>query len=89
MAIEFIGWVGAILFSLCAVPQGYQAYRTRSVGDLSWGFLLMWFFGELLTLIYVVQGAESLQWPLITNYIINMIMVFYLLYAKHSFLPKR
>jgi uncharacterized protein with PQ loop repeat len=85
MAHEFLGWIGALLFCFCAVPQVIKAYRTKKTEDLSWVFLLMWLFGEVLTLIYVVgtnMAVEKFQWPLIANYIMNMLLVMYLVYAK-------
>ena len=85
MALETLGWIGAILFCFCAVPQSIKVYRTKSAGDLSWIFLLMWLFGEIFTLIYVIDKNMQVnvyQWPLITNYVMNTILVLYLVYAR-------
>jgi len=85
MIHETLGWVGAALFCFCAVPQSIKVYRTKSASDLSWIFLLMWLFGEIFTLIYVIDEniqLGSFQWPLISNYVMNMILVMYLVYAR-------
>jgi len=45
----------------------------------------MWLFGEIFTLIYVIDEniqLGSFQWPLISNYVMNMILVMYLVYAR-------
>ena len=81
MLLEVIGWTGAILFATCSVPQVKQVYQSKSTGDLSMLFLQMWLWGEILSFIYIL-GNETLQWPLITNYLFNILLVLYLLVAK-------
>ena len=81
MLIELIGWLGAILFATCSIPQVLQVYRTRRCDDLSMSFLQMWLWGELLSFAYVLNN-EQLQWPLITNYVFNILLVIYLVWAK-------
>jgi len=86
--MEQIGWIGAILFAICGVPQAIKVWWTHKTRDLSLTFLLMWWFGEILTFAYVVHDNyehESYQWPLITNYVVNFIIVSYLLWAKRAY----
>lgn len=83
-----LGWAGAVLFAICAVPQVIKTWREKSASDLSWLFLLFWFFGEIFTLIYIViddviEGLTHL--PLYLNYAFNTILVVYLLYAKFMY----
>lgn len=78
--IELIGWMGAVLFSLCAFPQAYACYKTKHAKGLSWAFLGMWAVGELLTLIYAVVALSS--WPLLFNYCFNLLCLFVILYYK-------
>ncbi len=83
--IEWIGWTGALLFSWCAVPQCLKTWRTRRADDLSWGFLLMWLWGEVFTLAYVLATnarTGDYQLPLLTNYAFNLLLACYLIYAK-------
>lgn len=90
MLIESIGWIGATLFAFCGAPQAIKTFRTKKVEDLSLAFLLMWLGGEICTTIYIVVpawGTGSMQWPLLVNYTFNTIIVFYLIWAKHSY-PK-
>ena len=80
-----LGWIGAFLFAVCAVPQVVKTWRSRSAGDLSWLFLLFWFFGEVLTLAYIITDdvLESItHYPLYLNYMFNTVLVIYLIYAK-------
>ena len=80
-----LGWIGAFLFAVCAVPQVVKTWRSRSAGDLSWLFLLFWLFGEVLTLVYIITDdiLESItHYPLYLNYMFNTVLVVYLIYAK-------
>ena len=74
-----IGVLGCALLSCCAFPQVIKTWRTKSVDDLSFYFLLIWFFGDVLTGVYVLA---DIKWPLLINYILNGIFTGYLLYAK-------
>ena len=83
--INLIGWLGGIFLSICALPQVIKTYRTKKIQDLSWGFLLLWFSGEILTLVYIISGDWSVKIyhpPLYLNYGLNIALLFYLLYAK-------
>lgn len=77
-----IGWLGAVCFALCALPQAIKTYRSKSIKDLSWGFLILWIVGEILCGYYVVQTTGISQAPLLANYAANGIMLGYLFYAK-------
>ena len=83
--LEFTGYLSAMLFGLCGIPQSIKAYRTGSVRDFSWAFLLMWWSGEICATIYVAgTNANSGEWqiPLLLNYSLNFVIVCYLLWIK-------
>jgi uncharacterized protein with PQ loop repeat len=84
--IAFIsGWIGAILFALCGIPQAWKVYRTKKCRDISLIFLLMWFIAEILTIIYILYDNTingKYQLPLLVNYIFNIVIVGYLLVVK-------
>lgn len=85
MLHQFIGWIGAFLFATCAIPQVIRTWKIKKANDISWLFLLFWFFGEILSLIYILYDDLLYQnWhlPLYFNYIFNIILIIYLLYAK-------
>jgi uncharacterized protein with PQ loop repeat len=82
--MEFIGWIGAICFSVCGVPQALMAYKNKHANGLSDSFLWLWWTGELATLIYTIP-LEAL--PLIVNYLFNImcinIIIFYKYFGKN------
>lgn len=81
----FIGWVGAVLFAFCGLPQAIKTYRTKQAKDFSILFLIMWLGGEVFTFSYVFHDntvKSNWQLPLLFNYLLNTIIVVYLLYAK-------
>ncbi len=67
--LDVIGWIGAALFAICGLPQAIQCYRAGHARGLDWTFLLMWFFGEVLTIIYVLPKMDL---PLLFNYFMNL-----------------
>jgi uncharacterized protein with PQ loop repeat len=85
MIHHILGWLGAILLATCAVPQVIKTWKTKKAGDLSWLFLLFWLGGEILTLAYIIIDDILLKithFPLYVNYFFNIVLVFYLVYAK-------
>lgn len=68
--IETIGWMGAICFAFCALPQAIQSFRTKSSQGINGYFLLLWVVGEVLTLIYIL--GTTVQLPLVFNYVFNL-----------------
>ena len=82
--METIGWLGSILLAFCGLPQAIESYKTKNSDGLTWGLLLMWFFGEILTIIYIIP---KWHWPLIFNYTANIIFLIIILYYKIN--PKR
>lgn len=78
--MEVVGWIGSILFALCAVPQAWQSWRQKHSDGLSWSFLLMWFFGEVLTIIYVLQKEDVA--PLLANYCFNIALLLVIIWYR-------
>jgi len=77
--IELFGILGCVMLSCCALPQVIKTWGTKSVDDLSWWFLLIWFVGDLLLGVYVLA---DFKWPLTINYGANGVFTGYLIYAK-------
>ena len=77
--MEIIGWIGSILLAFCGLPQAIESYRTKSSEGLTWGLLLMWFWGEIFTIIYIIP---KWHWPLIFNYTANIIFLVIIIYYK-------
>lgn len=76
---EFLGWAGSILLAFCALPQAVESWRRGSSIGVTWGLLLMWGIGEVLTFIYVLPKMEI---PLLFNYAANMIFLIVIAYFK-------
>ena len=74
-----MGWLGSICLALCGVPQAIQSYKDKHSDGISWGFLLLWAFGEVFALAYVFN---KLDMPLLMNYAINIFVVGMMLYYK-------
>lgn len=65
--------------ALCGVPQAIQSYQDKHSHGISWGFLLLWGFGEIFAMIYVF---EKLDIPLLMNYAANILIVGVMVYYK-------
>lgn len=75
--IELAGWLSAIMFSLCSIPQAYHCYREKSAKGIDGLFLFLWIGGEVAGLIYSI-GLDLL--PLFFNYGLNLVGTGIILY---------
>ena len=82
--MEIIGWLGSILLAFCGLPQAIESYKTKSSEGLTWGFLFMWFVGEIFTIIYILP---QMVLPLLFNYTANVIFLSIIIYYKIN--PKK
>jgi uncharacterized protein with PQ loop repeat len=62
--LENIGWLGSVLLAFCGLPQAIESYKTKSSEGLTWGFISMWFIGEICTFVYILP---TLNLPLLFN----------------------
>lgn len=81
---EIMGHIGALLSSITFIPQVLQAWKTKSVGDLSMNMLLIVFTSTLVWLAYAIP--LSLLPVIIANSII-LILSTLLIYFKLTFKP--
>lgn len=79
---ELVGWIGSILFAVCAIPQAYQCYKQGHGLGLDWIFLLCWLFGEILVTIYILPKHD---WPLLFNYAVNLVCL--IIIIRYKLLP--
>lgn len=77
--LELIGWIGSIAFAICALPQAYQSYKDGHSNGVTWGLIVLWWIGEWCSLIYVIP---MMKWPLIANYVGNIVFVGIITYYK-------
>jgi uncharacterized protein with PQ loop repeat len=80
---EWFGWLSALCFSFSALPQVIKVYQTKLTRDLSWGTLILWLGGELFGLVYIF-GLTEFPWPIFVNYILNGVMVGWLVQQKFN-----
>ena len=77
--MTILGYIGSILLAVCGLPEAYASWK-RGYSFVSSWFLFMWFFGEVFTLVYVV---DKLDIPLILNYGLNIIFIGIIIRYKH------
>jgi len=83
--IEWVGLFGAFLSSVTFIPQEWLAWKTKSVGDLSLGMLLIVFTSVIVWLVY---GIYLKLLPVIIANSIIFVLSLLLLYFKFTF-PKK
>ena len=71
--IDLAGHVGSVLSSITFIPQVYQTYKTKSVGDLNLTMMLIVFTSTVIWLIYGV--GKGLLPVIICNGIICFLSV--------------
>ena len=81
--LETIGYIGAACFALSAVPQAYKSFKEGHSKGVSWGLLILWSLGEICLLIYTLPKQD---YPLIVNYVSNLILLIVIL--KYKFKPR-
>ncbi len=79
---DYLGLFGAFLSSITFIPQVIQAYKSKSVKDLSLGMLLIIFASVIVWLVY---GFEKNLLPVIIANGIILILSAILLYFKVTF----
>ena len=82
--MDLIGYIGSIMLAFCGLPQAIESYKTKSSEGLTWGFLSLWFFGEIFTFAYILPKMDL---PLLINYSANIIFLAIIVYYK--IMPKK
>ena len=80
--LEAIGWLGGICFAFSAIPQARLSHNQGHSKGISAMMLWLWFWGELLTSIYVIQKSGFEQLPLLFNYAVNFICLIIIIKFK-------
>ena len=74
--------VGVVTGSMTFVPQVYQAWVTKSVGDLSIWMILILLLNVSIWLVYGITGKDK---PMILANLIIMALSLAMLYFKLTF----
>lgn len=80
--IDVVGHLGSVLSSITFMPQVYQSWKTKSVGDLS---LMMMFIVFCSTVIWLIYGIGRMLWPVIICNSIICLLSLVLIWFKFSF----
>lgn len=78
-AIHWIGAAGAVLTTLCWLPQAVRVVRTKDTRAISLATNLIFAAGILLWLIY---GIALMNWPLIAANAISMVFTLVIIVMK-------
>lgn len=85
MSIETLGWIGALCFSLCGLPQLVLTVKNGNANGVSTGFLGLWITGEVcMGTFMLLTGAMKPQ--LAINYIVNIVGI--MLILKYKIFPR-
>ena len=77
--IDYIGYLAAVLGTICWLPQTIKTWRTKETKDLSlWANLLILATVSLWLIYGIMLGA----WPLIIANIVSIILVGAIVSAK-------
>jgi hypothetical protein len=77
--METLGYIGSIMLAICGLPQAIESYKTKSSEGLTWGFIGLWFWGEIFTFAYILPKMDL---PLLINYSVNIIFLSVIIYFK-------
>jgi uncharacterized protein with PQ loop repeat len=77
--METLGYIGSIMLAICGLPQAIESFKTKSSDGLTWGFIGLWFWGEIFTFIYILPKMDL---PLLINYSANIIFLSVIIYFK-------
>ncbi len=83
---RMLGWVGAVFFAFCAVPQVIRTFKDGHARNLSALFLGMWLCGAVLCSGGTLLDVGVVPW-LLFNYVLSLLCVLVLLRYKLS--PRR
>jgi MtN3 and saliva related transmembrane protein len=82
--IDLLGYFGAFLSAITFMPQVWQAWKTKSVGDLSIWMILIVVTSCIVWLIYAVNVKSG---PVLAANLIVLALSLVLLYFKVTFKP--
>ena len=78
---NWIGRIGSLLLAGCAFPAVIDVIKTGNGNGYDGTFIGMWVGGEILCLIYTLNQEKRL-YPLILNYIVNIILISIIVFYK-------
>ncbi|NCW12420.1 MAG: hypothetical protein EBV82_04500 [Chitinophagia bacterium] len=80
--VEFIGYLGSLLSCITFVPQVYQTWKTKSVGDLN---LMMILIVTTSTIVWLTYAYLIKSKPVLVANSIVFVLSLMLLYFKLTY----
>jgi uncharacterized protein with PQ loop repeat len=82
--IEFSGWTGALLLSLCGIPLVIASLKDPKVAKSTpLLFLHAWLWGEVLLLLYTcIRLPLEDTLPVLVNYSVNIVCILVVLMQR-------
>ena len=78
MLNKVLCWIGAILLSICGLPQLIKVVQDGHAEGVAWGFVLSWCIGEICLLIGTYKKVDlSITLNYILNFIITSVIIVY------------
>ncbi|KDO19174.1 hypothetical protein SPRG_14785 [Saprolegnia parasitica CBS 223.65] len=83
--VNALGFSGGVILSICTVPQIYSIVKTKSAGDVSMVFTVMYFFGVATSAAYMfLIDAYAAAWPLAIETIFGASLCFLVYYYTRA-----
>ena len=79
--VEILGWLGAGLLGIRAIPQAYKCCKQGHAKGISRSFLWLWISGQVFMLAHFLLGAHS--WSMIFYSIFVLCVVSIILWYKY------
>jgi MtN3 and saliva related transmembrane protein len=70
--VDAIGMTGAVLTTVCWVPQAWKIIRSRETGAISLAGTLAFTVGIAFWLVY---GLALMDWPLISSNMVTLVLM--------------
>jgi hypothetical protein len=78
---NIIGFLGAKMLAACGIPMVIDVVSKQDASGYDSLFLGLWLGGEVF-LLYYVLNQEKRQYPLIFNYLANILLISIVVYYK-------
>ena len=80
-----LGWLGAMCFAACGVPQAWKCYKDGHAEGLSLWFMLLWLGGEVFYVAAILMEYGFIAWMMF-NYAANFVCI--MIMGRYYFWPR-
>jgi len=84
--ISLLGWLGALAFSLCTIPQTYQCYKQKHAIGVNPLFVFSWMSGGIATLIYIYHTI-GIDLPIMLPILFGLVN--YIIILRYIYFPRK